>query len=75
MEYQPGILNIPSPPFPSVSSAGNTQEVWEAETTCWREGGGGVEKGVGKGAEYYDRKKLWSSINHTILSACRIDED
>ncbi len=33
----------PPPPLspPSVSSPGHTQEDWETETTCSREGGGG----------------------------------
>ncbi len=33
-------------------------------TTCCRERG----EGGGRGAESYDRKKAWSSINHSILS-------
>jgi hypothetical protein len=54
------------PPTPtSVSSAGDTHEYWERETTCWRE----RAEGVGRGAESYYLKKAWSSINHSILSA------
>jgi hypothetical protein len=51
------------PPLPSVSSIGETQENWEKETTCWREG-----EGAGEEPNQYDRKKLWSSINHSIFS-------
>ncbi len=56
----------PSPPGPSplVSSTGDTQEDWKRETTCSRERG----EGGGRGAESYDRKKAWSSINHSMLS-------
>ncbi len=43
---------------------GDTQEDWEREMICWRERGMG-----GRGAESYDRKKAWSYINHSILSA------
>ncbi len=60
------LLAQPSPPHPSVSSTGDTQEDWERETTCWRETGGrGWE---GKVAKLYDRKKAWPSINYSILS-------
>ncbi len=51
-------------PVPSVSSTGDTQEDWERETICWQERG----EGGGREAESYDRKKAWSSINHSILS-------
>jgi len=53
-----------STPFASVSSTGDTQEDWEREATFWRKRG---EWG-GFGAELHDRKKSWSSINHSILS-------
>ncbi len=42
---------------------GDEQEDWERETTCWRKGGGG------RGADSYYRKKAWSCIEHSILSA------
>ncbi len=35
---------LPPPLLQSVSLNGNSQEVWETETTCWRESG---RKGVG----------------------------
>ncbi len=56
----------PPPPAPlsSVCSTGDTQEDWERETICWGEMG----EGGGRGAKSYDRKKAWSSINHSILS-------
>jgi hypothetical protein len=50
-------------PLPSVSWTGDAQEDWERETTCCREMG----EWDGRGAESYDRKKAWSSINHSIL--------
>ncbi len=59
---------IHPPPLPSGSSAGDTQEDWERETTCWRERGG-----CG-GAKSYDGEKAWSSINHSILSGPTCDE-
>ncbi len=58
----PGFLAVP--PLPSVSSTGDTQEDWEKEASCW----GSYEWGRGVwGAESYDRKKFWYSINHSIL--------
>ncbi len=52
-------------PLPSLSWTGDTQKDWEREAICCRERGGG------RGAESYDRKKAWSSINHSILSAVK----
>jgi hypothetical protein len=36
---------------------------WKIETAWWREKG----QGGGRGAESYDGKKAWSSINHSIF--------
>jgi hypothetical protein len=63
------LLAHPFPPLPSESSTGDKQEDRERETSCWREGGEGWG---GRGAESYDRKKAWSSINHSILSCVRV---
>ncbi len=52
----------------SVCSTGSTQEDWERETTCWRERGGG------RGAKLYDRKKSWPSYNQTIVSVPHISK-
>ncbi len=49
----------------SVSSAGDTPIYWERETTCWR---GRARGGGGRGANSYDSKEVWSSMNHSILS-------
>ncbi len=80
IEDQPGFLDVvwfpilaqpSSPPFLSVSSTSESathKKTWEAEKTCWREGGG---EGGGRGAESYNRMKAWSSIKHSILSACQ----
>ncbi len=58
----------PLPPsLQSVSSTGNTQEDWERETTCKRKRGG-KGGGEGRGAQSYDSKKAWPSINHSIPS-------
>jgi hypothetical protein len=51
----------PSPPLPSVSSTGETQEDGERETTCRRERG----EGGGGGAQSYDGETL-SSMNDSI---------
>ncbi len=54
----------PSTPLPLKSvrvATGDTQEDWERETTCWREGDG-------RGAELYARKKASFSINRSKLS-------
>ncbi len=51
---------LPLPPH----SSGDTQEDLERETTCLRERREGGERG----AESYDLKKAWPSINHSILS-------
>jgi hypothetical protein len=49
-------------PLPtSVSWVGETHEVCDRESTCWRE--------RGEGTESYDPKKAWPSIKHSILSA------
>ncbi len=50
----------PPPPSPILSSISDTQEDWEREATCWREGGG-------HRAKSYDRKKAGPSINHSVL--------
>ncbi len=56
----------PSPPsLPLVRSSSDTQESWERETTSWRE----RREWGGRGAESYDPKTVWSSINYSILSA------
>ncbi len=47
-----------------VSSTGDTQDYLEREATCWQERG----EGGGRGAESYDRKRAWPSINHSVLS-------
>ncbi len=52
------------PPTPSVSSTGGTQKDCGRVTTCLWETGGRS----GREAESYDRKKVWSSVNHSILS-------
>ncbi len=62
--YMKWLLSHPPPPVPLESSTGDTQEDWERETTCWRERG---DEGGG-GAKSYDGEKVWSSINHSILS-------
>jgi hypothetical protein len=54
----------PPPPLPSVSSTSDTQEDWEREINCWWKRG----EGGGQGAESYDCKKYWSSINRSIIS-------
>ncbi len=52
------------PPLPPVRSTRDTQEDWEREHNLLT-----GERGEGwGGAEWYDRKKAWSSINHSILS-------
>ncbi len=51
-----------NPSLPSVSSSGDSQKVWERETTFLGEGVGGG------GAKSYDGEKVWSSINHSLLS-------
>jgi hypothetical protein len=38
------------------------------KTEIERHGDGREEEGGGRGAESYDRKKAWSSMNHSILS-------
>ncbi len=41
--FSPGLAPpLSPPPFLSVSSIGDTQEDWERDATCWREGGEGV---------------------------------
>ncbi len=52
------------PPLLSVSSTGDTQEDRRHEKER-QLGEGGV-----RGAESYDCKKIWFSINHSLLSAC-----
>jgi hypothetical protein len=56
----------PSPLSPSVSSTGDTQETEKEGQFDDTKGG---KKGFGGGAKSYDRKKAWSSINHSIFSA------
>jgi hypothetical protein len=51
------------PPLPSLSSTGKRDNFLPGE-------GGGEESG--RGAESYDRKKAWSSVNNSILSACYV---
>jgi hypothetical protein len=54
------LLEIPNS---TVSSTGDARKDKERETTCCR-----VKWGWGRrGAKTYDRKKVWASINHTIL--------
>jgi hypothetical protein len=57
---------LPSPPhpLPSVSSTGYTKEDWKKRQLADGRGG----KRVGEGAWSHDVKKVWSSINHSILS-------
>jgi hypothetical protein len=59
--------SAPRPPFPlsanCLSSRSQSFCVLPDQLTDWREGGGG-----GRGAESYDRKKAWASINCSILS-------
>jgi hypothetical protein len=62
------LLAHPTTPHPSaVSKLYLTHEKTEKDRhiSGWKEGGGGA----GKGAESYDRKKAWSSVKHSILSA------
>ncbi len=56
---------------PSVSSTGDTHEERETEATWWWERG----EGGGRGAESYDRKKGWSSINHKFVQKLSIKFD
>ncbi len=44
----------------TLSLTGDTLEAWERETTCWRE----RSARGGWGAESYDSKNAWSSVNH-----------
>ncbi len=63
----PDFLAVPpsTPPssLPSVCWTGDTQEDCERDKLLTGEG-----KGVARGAKSYDRKKAWTSINHSILS-------
>ncbi len=57
-----------SPTLPSVNWTGDTQENGAREAPCWMKRG----KGGGRGAESHDRKRAWSTINYSILSACLV---
>ncbi len=65
-QLSPSYDLAPLPPSPSPHPVSkldrDTHEGWERETTCWREKGGGG----GVGANSYDCKKVWSSINHSM---------
>ncbi len=58
-------LNYPLPPLPWASCLSFSAFLCVSGRAYWREGGG---EGGGQGAESYDSKKGWSSINHSILS-------
>ncbi len=64
-----GSSPTPSPPLPSVSSTGDTQEDWEKIDNLLPGEGGG--EGCGRRAESYDRKTVWSSVKHSILSGIK----
>ncbi len=57
-------LAPPPPSLPLVRSTGYTQEARERETTGWWDWWGEW----GAKSKSYDRRKAWSSINHSILS-------
>ncbi len=59
-------LSSPPPPLPSISSTGETQEDRKIERGNLPTGEG---EGGGRGAIWYNHKKAWASINHSILSA------
>jgi len=63
-------MSVPSPlsPLPSENCLSFSFFLCVAGPACWWHGGRGGEGGGGRGAESYDRKKAWSSINHSILS-------
>ncbi len=61
----PPVSDLVLHPLPSVGGLiGDTQEDYT---------GGG--EGDGRGAESYDRKQTWASINHSILSAATQNSD
>ncbi len=59
---QSHILVTRKPLLPSLSSTGKRDNFLPGE--------GG--EGGGRGAYTYDRKKAWSSVNNSILSACNV---
>jgi hypothetical protein len=62
-----GFSHTPYPPKSPVSMPDRRQAGrLRKRATCWRQRGEG-----GRGSESYDRKKAWSSINHSILSGGR----
>ncbi len=64
LAYEFARITAPHPPFPSK---GDTDDDWD---TCWRERGERVgEEPVHTTAG----KKVWSSVNHSILSADQIN--
>jgi hypothetical protein len=59
----------PSPPPRSVSRPATHMKTKKERQLADGRGGGGGGYGGEQGAESYDRKKAWYSVNHSILYA------
>ncbi len=65
-----GLAPRPPPPILSVGSTGDgeMQEDWVRETTCWKQSGGGGEKGEAEEPNHTTVRQLGLSINHSMIS-------